>query len=107
MKNTNLNYLTTKLGVKYIFIESGEHAILNKIKEIGDSNLFKMFPFPNFWCELSWGSDPDIFDAAVDAFGLSPDEAISNCINLLFDLIEDQNETFVAIAKHFNIEIEK
>jgi hypothetical protein len=108
---TNVDEVTKAYGVKHVFIESGKYAILNKVDEFGDDFDIKSIMIngvmPTYYCQFSWGcgdeEDGDIFDAGVASFGSSVDDAIQNCIKDFESLVKEDDETYVEIAKHFNI----
>lgn len=76
-----LDSLLDKYGIKYIFVETGDYAIKDKIDEVG-MPVDKINPNWKFWIELSWGSVDDEFDFAYNSFGTTFSEAFMGCIEL-------------------------
>lgn len=102
---TNNDQVMDSFGVQLVFIESGKYHIRDKIEEIyGDENPYD--GLPKFWCELSWGSGTQSeFDAAVNAFGNTLDEAIQNCLDYFLELVQKEAQPYAQIAKRFNIKV--
>lgn len=105
--HVNVDEVLKTFGVKYVFIESGHHSIIERIEAVGfesDEEASLLANPPKFWCELSWGSaDEDRFDAATNAFGETLGEAMKGCLDLFVSLVREGNETYVEIAQHFGI----
>ncbi len=103
--HSNIDSTLKTYGVKYSFTESSPGSIQDKIDEIfgQDKNPFDVNP--THWCELSWGSDvyEDRFDAAVNAFGLSINDAIENALNDFCTYVMEGEEKYVEIAKFHDV----
>lgn len=82
----NIDQIMKELGVKYIFVESGEAAIRTKCEEqdIPFETVFNENDKTFFWVELSWGSCDDEFDFAFNNFGTSFDQAFKRCTEAFF-----------------------
>lgn len=96
-----LDAMLKEFGVKYIFTESGEHAIKEKCEEHGlDVNDYQGCLY---WCELSWGHGDDKYDFAYNAFGKTLGEAMDSCLCTFWADVITGKEEQVAAAKEFGV----
>lgn len=94
-----------KYGIKYMFVESGEHSIRRKCEEIGLTDS-EIDPDWHYWCELSWGSgcnEEDQFDFAFNEFGKTFGQAFGACINAFRSAVERKEFEPCCAALKYNI----